>query len=79
MKTYGGVDVYIHVFLASALVRNEWPTPRPCRFTMGETAPATHCIGGWVGPRDGLDDMEKWKLLTLQGLQLRPHGRPTAL
>jgi hypothetical protein len=24
MKTYGGVDVYIHIFLTSALVGGEW-------------------------------------------------------
>jgi hypothetical protein len=36
----------------------------------------THCIGGgWVGPRAGLDDVEKRKFLTLQGLKLRPLGR----
>jgi hypothetical protein len=30
-----------------------WLTPRPGRFTHGKT-PATHCIGGWVGPRTSL-------------------------
>jgi hypothetical protein len=29
-------------------------------------------IGGWVGPRVGLDDVEKRKFVTLQGLELRP-------
>jgi hypothetical protein len=53
MKTYRGVDVCIHIFLTSALVRGEWSALRPCRFT-----PGTHFIGGWVDPRDGLDDME---------------------
>jgi hypothetical protein len=32
---------------------------RPRCFTTGERAPGTHWIGGWVGPRAGLDDMEK--------------------
>jgi hypothetical protein len=41
-----------------------------------ERAPGTHCIGGWVDPRAGLDDMEKWKLLTLPGLELRALSRP---
>jgi hypothetical protein len=36
-----------------------------------ERAPSTHWIGGWVGPRAGLEDME-----TLSGLELRPLGRP---
>jgi hypothetical protein len=26
-------------------------------------SPGTHCIGGWVGPRAGLDDMERRKIL----------------
>jgi hypothetical protein len=34
--------------------------------------PSTHWIGGWVGPRAGLDYMEKWKFLILLGL-----GTPT--
>jgi hypothetical protein len=29
-----------------------------------------------VGPRAGLDDMEKRKFLTLPGLELRPLGSP---
>jgi hypothetical protein len=61
MKAYGGVDVYIHIFLTSALVGGDWSASRPGRFTSGERGPGTHWIGGWVGPRAGLDDMEKWK------------------
>jgi hypothetical protein len=33
-------------------------------------SPGTHFIGGWVDPRAGLDDMEKWKVLNLPGLEL---------
>jgi hypothetical protein len=51
MKTYGRVDVYIHVFLTSALVGGEWSASRPGRFT-----PGTHWLGGWMGPRADLDD-----------------------
>jgi hypothetical protein len=36
MKAYGGVDVYIHIFLTSALVGGEWSTSRPGRFTPGK-------------------------------------------
>jgi hypothetical protein len=61
MKTYGGVDVEINVFLTSALVGGEWSASRSCRFTPGERAPATHWIVGWVGPRAGLDAVEKKK------------------
>jgi hypothetical protein len=41
-----------------------------------ERAPGTPCIGGWVDPRAGLDDMEEWKFLTLPGLEPRPLSRP---
>jgi hypothetical protein len=77
MKAYEGVDVYIHIFFTSALVGGEWSASSPCRFTSGKMTPTrTHWIGGWVGPRAGLDDLEKRKFLTLQGLELRPFGRP---
>jgi hypothetical protein len=76
MKTYGGADVEVHVFLTSALVGGEWSTSRPGSFTLGERSPGTHWIGGWVNLRAGLDDVEKRKFLTLPGLELRPLGRP---
>jgi hypothetical protein len=63
-------------FLTSALAGGEWSASRPVRFTPGERAPGTHWIGGWLDPRAGLDDMEKRKFLTLQGLELRPLGCP---
>jgi hypothetical protein len=37
-------------------------TPRP-RFTPGERTPGTHCAGGWVGPRAGLDTKDRGKIL----------------
>jgi hypothetical protein len=77
MKAYGGVDVLIHIFLTSTLVGGEWSASRPCNFTQGHRTPGTHCIGGWVGPRAGLDDVEKREFLTLPGLKRRPLGRPS--
>jgi hypothetical protein len=59
MKTYVVVDVQTHVFLTSALVGNEWSASRFGHFTPGERDPGTHWIGGWVGPRASLDNMEK--------------------
>jgi hypothetical protein len=50
-------------------------TPRP--FYPRERALGTHCIGGWVDPRAGLDNMEKKKFLTLPGLEPRPLSRPS--
>jgi hypothetical protein len=71
MKAYGGADAQIHVFLTSALAGSEWSASRPCRFTPGERAPGARWIGGWVGPRAGLDDVEKRKFLILQPVTSR--------
>jgi hypothetical protein len=76
MKAHGGVDVYIHIFLASALVGGEWSGSRPGRFTPEERAPGTNWIGGWVDPRASLDDVGKRKFLLLPGFELRPPDRP---
>jgi hypothetical protein len=76
MKAYGRVDVQIHIFLTSAIAGGEWSASRPGRFTPRERAPGIHWLGGWVGPKAGLDDAEKRKFLTLPGLNLRPLGRP---
>jgi hypothetical protein len=74
MKAYGGVDEYIHIFLTSALARGEWSASRPGSFILEEITPGTNCIGGWMEPRAGMDDVEKRKFLTLP--DLRPLGRP---
>jgi hypothetical protein len=31
----------------------------PDTLSTGETAPSNSCIGGWVGPRAGMDVIEK--------------------
>jgi hypothetical protein len=51
MKAYGGVDVYIRVFLTSKLV--ELSVSRPGCFT-----PGTHWTGDCVDPKAGFNDME---------------------
>jgi hypothetical protein len=58
MKTYGGVDVQIHVFLTSASLL--------CCFTPGERALNAHLIGGWVGPRNSLEVLEKRKIYPVE-------------
>jgi hypothetical protein len=69
MKAYGRANLYIHIFVTSALVRGEWSASWPSRFTPGTL---------WVDPRAGMDDAEKKKFLTLPGLELRPLGRPAS-
>jgi hypothetical protein len=76
MKTYGGVDVQIYVFLTSAVVAGEWSASRPCRFTPEEKAPGSRWIGGWVGPKTGLYDVERTETFPVLGLELGPLGRP---
>jgi hypothetical protein len=45
---------------------------RPGRFTPKVIAPGAQWIGGWVGPRAGLDVVEKTKILPLPEFELRP-------
>jgi hypothetical protein len=54
-------------------------TPRP-RFTPGERTPDTHCTGGWVGPRAGLDTEARGKISCFyRGSNLdRPVVQPVA-
>jgi hypothetical protein len=51
---YGGVYVWIHVFLTLALVGGVWSASHPGHFTL-----SNHGIGDLVGHRDHLDDMKK--------------------
>jgi hypothetical protein len=54
MKTYGVVEIYVAPpFITSVIDGGDWSSSRPCRLTLG-----TQCIGGWAGPRAGLDLME---------------------
>jgi hypothetical protein len=62
MKTYWGVEVEVHIFLTSALDGGQWSASRPGRFTLGERAPGTHWVGGWVGTRAVLDAVVKRKI-----------------
>jgi hypothetical protein len=53
-------------FLTSALEGGEWSASRPGRaLTPGKEPPGTHCTGGWVGPRAGLDAEVRGKILCL--------------
>jgi hypothetical protein len=49
MKMYGGVDLEIHAFLASALVGDQWSASRPDRFNQGKESPIhTKYEAGWA-------------------------------
>jgi hypothetical protein len=51
-------------------------TPRP-RFTSEERTPGTHCTGGWVEVRAGMDTEARGKILSpLPGIEPRSPGRP---
>jgi len=63
MKTYWGVEVWLHAFLISALDEGKWSASRPSRFTPEERIRSTHWIGGCVGPRTGLDAVTRRKTL----------------
>jgi hypothetical protein len=53
-------------------------TPRP-RFSPGQRNPGTHCTGGWVGPRAGLDTEARGKIVSpLPGNLGRPVVQPVA-
>jgi hypothetical protein len=59
MNMYGGVAIYLHAFLTSAIQGGEWSAWRLSRFTPEERAPGTHWKGRWVGPRAGLDTVKR--------------------
>jgi hypothetical protein len=71
VKVYWGSGIIAPLHsLISALDRSEWSASRLGCFTPRETAPDTHWIGSWVGPRADLDAMVKRKnSLLLQGLE----------
>jgi hypothetical protein len=68
MKVNAGVMYRSNqVFLALALVGGEWSDSCPSPFN---PPPQTLWIGGCVGSRIGLDNLEKRKFCTLSGFKL---------
>jgi hypothetical protein len=65
----GGIDVYLHSFLTLALDGREWSLSDPGHITpMQRKGPYTHWMGGWVGPRAGVDGFGKGKSLGPTGI-----------
>jgi hypothetical protein len=52
-------NVCVNAFLTFTLDGGKWSPSRVDRFTPAERASGTRWIGGWVGPRIGLDAVEK--------------------
>jgi hypothetical protein len=69
--TWGERRYSSYSFSTSALDGGEWSASRPGRaFT-----PGTHCTGGWVGPRAGLDtEAEGSGRVTMDWVQLASLG-----
>jgi hypothetical protein len=70
-------EIYIEVFLTSAIVGGQLLASSSGRFIPGEGDHNTHWIGGWVDPRGGLDDVERRKFFTLSDIEHRPLGHQT--
>jgi hypothetical protein len=81
MKTYWGVEAHSHAFLISALGGGKWSASRPGSFIPRERDPGIHWIGGWVGPRIGLDAVV-WRKIPRPYLDSNPQSsspQPSAI
>jgi hypothetical protein len=70
MKAYGGMDVQSNIFgfgRRGVVSLTPWPL-----YTQGKS-PRYPLGRRLMGPRTGLDDVEKRKFLTLPGLELAKH------
>jgi hypothetical protein len=67
MKTYGGREILIHVFITLELNGGKWSASHPGHLTPEETESGTHWIGDWVDPRADMDAVKSNNLLLLLG------------
>jgi hypothetical protein len=77
MKIRGEVEVQLHNSSPRHWMETSVQLHAPAALPSEERAPSTYCIGGWVDPTTGLDDLEKRKFLTLPGLELRHPRSPS--
>jgi hypothetical protein len=73
MKTYGGVDVWIHIFLTSTLAGGKWSTSRLGKFTPKERAPVP------IGQEAGWAPKPVWTLWSREKISLAPAGNRTSI
>ena len=67
-KAHWCVDLQLHSLSSVLLDGVKWSVLGPVRFTSGGEALGTQWTGGWVGPRAGLNALNKRKpLLSLLG------------
>jgi hypothetical protein len=62
MKTYGGVELQLHAFLAAELGRRDRSASRRRHFAPGEREPGNDWIGDLQGPRAGMGPAEKRRI-----------------
>ena len=55
MKAYGGLEIQLHSFLTLELSRGECYIHAAAVLCARGGDPSTHRLGGWVGPRAGLE------------------------
>jgi hypothetical protein len=65
MEAQGGVMYSSYSFTTSALDGVSGQRHAPAALYRREWTHGTHCTGGWVGPRTGLDTVARGKILCL--------------
>jgi hypothetical protein len=74
MKAYGGMDVYVHIFLTSVLAGGEQSGWCPSRFTPGEGTPQYPLDRRLGGPQIRSGQHGEEKILDPTGIQPTPRS-----
>jgi hypothetical protein len=77
-RRFGGEEIQLLLILYLDTRWGEWSASRLVRaLAPGKGPPGTHCTGGWLGPRTGLDTEDRGKILSpLPGIEAQSPGRP---
>jgi hypothetical protein len=76
MKTYGGGDVQIDIFLSSARTRGKWSALLPGRFTPRGKSPRYQLDRRWGGPQSRSGRRGEENILDPTGTPTPPPRRP---